>query len=69
MSTPSSAVHLAVQSPVRLSRMRDARVVHEYVETAELLPDALCRAGDRGLIRDVEVEGGASAPTLFTAFS
>jgi hypothetical protein len=49
--------------------MRDARVVHEYVETAELLPDALCRAGDGGLIRDVGVEGGAYAPTLFTDVS
>ena len=41
----------------RLSRMRDARVVHEHVETAELVPNALCRSGDGGLIRDVELEG------------
>ena len=36
--------------------MRDARVVHEHVETAELLPDALCRGGGGGLIRDIELE-------------
>jgi hypothetical protein len=32
-------------------------VVHEHVQTAELVPDALCRSGDGGLIRDVELEG------------
>ena len=39
-----------LERPARLSRMRDARVVHEHVETAELVPDALCRGGDGGLI-------------------
>jgi hypothetical protein len=37
--------------------MRDARVVHEQVETAELLSEALCGGGNGGLIRDVELEG------------
>jgi hypothetical protein len=37
--------------------MRDGRVVHQHVETAELVPDALCRGGDGGLIRDVELKG------------
>ena len=36
--------------------MRDARVVHEHVETAELVPDALRRGGDGDLIRDIELE-------------
>ena len=40
----------------RLSRMRDACVAHQRVETAELGWDALCRGGDGGLIRDVELE-------------
>ena len=30
-----------LECPARLSRIRDARVVHEYVETTELVPDAL----------------------------
>src|SRR6266849_7386192 len=46
-----------LERPARLSSMRDARVVHQHVETAELVPDALCRGGDGGLIRDVELEG------------
>lgn len=37
--------------------MRDARIVHERVKTPELVPDALCRGGDRGLICDVALEG------------
>jgi hypothetical protein len=36
--------------------MRDTRVVYKHVETAELVPDALCR-GDGCLIRDVELGG------------
>ena len=36
--------------------MRDAGVVDEHVETAELVPDALRGGGDGGLIRDVELE-------------
>jgi len=46
-----------LERPARLSRVRDGRVVHQHVETAELVPDALCRGGDGGLIRDVELEG------------
>jgi hypothetical protein len=46
-----------LERPAQLSRMRDARVVHEHVETAELVPDALCRGGNGGLIRDVELKG------------
>ncbi len=37
--------------------MRDARIVHEHVETAELKADTLCRSVDGGLICDVELEG------------
>ena len=37
--------------------MRDARVVHQHVQAAELNADALCRCSDRGLIRDVELDG------------
>jgi hypothetical protein len=46
-----------LECPARLSRIRNAREVPEYVKTAELVPDVLCRGGDRGLIRDVELEG------------
>jgi len=45
--------------------MRDGRVVHEHVQTAELLPDALRRGGDRGLIRDVELEGAGVRSDVF----
>jgi hypothetical protein len=37
--------------------VRDAGVVDEHVETAELVLDALCCSGDAGLIRDVELDG------------
>jgi hypothetical protein len=46
-----------LKRPSGVARMRDGRVVHEYVETAELLPDAFLGGGDRGLIRDVGLEG------------
>ena len=45
------------QRSARFSRMRDGRVVHQHVEAAELLPDALGRRGDRGLVGDIELEG------------
>src|SRR6266511_3411437 len=68
-------LHHLLERPARLSRMRDGRVVHQHVETAELVPDALCRGGDGGLIRDVELEGAGirsdalrgSLPTLEVA--
>jgi hypothetical protein len=44
--------HNILERPDRFSRTRYSRIVHEHVETAELLPDALCRGGDGGLIRD-----------------
>ena len=37
--------------------MRDARIVHEHVEAAKLIPDALRRGTNGSLIRDVELEG------------
>jgi hypothetical protein len=37
--------------------MRDPGVVYEHVETTELFPDVLGRSGDRGLIRNVELDG------------
>jgi hypothetical protein len=49
-------LHDLFERPARFTRMRDARVVHEHVEMAELVPNALCRGNDRGLIRDVELE-------------
>src|SRR5262245_33586147 len=65
-------LHHLLERPARLSRMRDGRVVDQHFETAELAPDALCRSGDGGLIRDVELEGArirsdalrGSLPTL-----
>src|SRR5258708_29707305 len=45
--------------------MRDARIVHEHVETAEFVPDALCRGGDGGLIRAVELEGSGIRSDAF----
>ena len=36
--------------------MRDGRVVHEHVEAADVVANALRRGGDRSLIRDVELE-------------
>lgn len=36
-----------LELPARLSRMRDARIVHEHVETAEFVPDAFCRGCDK----------------------
>ena len=52
----AARLHDLLERPARLSRMRDGRVVHQDVETAELVPDALCRGGDGGPIRDVELE-------------
>ena len=49
--------HDLLERPSRFSRMRDARIVHEHVETAELIPNAFCRGRDRGLICDVELKG------------
>src|SRR5262245_48884861 len=40
--------------------MRDARVVDEHVEAAELLQDPSCRGGDGGPIRHVELEGASA---------
>ena len=45
---------ISCERPTRLSGVRDARVVHEHVEAAELFLDALRRGGDGSLIRDVE---------------
>jgi hypothetical protein len=53
----AARTHHLLERPARLSRMRDGCVVHEHIETAELVPDPLCRGGDGGLIRDVELEG------------
>src|SRR5882724_4037779 len=54
-----------LKRPSGLARMRDGRVVHEHVQTAELLPDVLRRGGDRGLIRDVELEGAGVRSDAF----
>src|SRR5262249_11686126 len=48
-----------LERSARLSCMRDACVVHEHVETAELVSDALCRIGYGGVIRNVELEGAS----------
>ena len=45
-----------LEGRARLSRMRDGRVVHQDVETAELTSDALCRGGNEDLIGDVDLE-------------
>jgi len=54
-----------LKRPSGLARMRDGRTVREHVETAELLPDAFRRGGDRELIRDVELEGAGIRSDAF----
>lgn len=46
-----------VERRARLPRVRDTRVVHEHIKSAELVLDVLCRGGDGGLICDIDLKG------------
>jgi hypothetical protein len=51
-----------VEGQAALSRIRDSRVLDEYVEAAKLRADALRRGGDRRPIRHVELERDGAGP-------
>jgi hypothetical protein len=67
-----SRIHDLGERRTRLSGMRNSRVVHQHVETAEFAGDPIGCGGDGALIRHVELKGvgvradglGGSLPSL-----
>jgi hypothetical protein len=51
--------HHLFQRPARSIRVRDTRVVHEHIETAEFVADSLCCGSDGALIGDIELDGAS----------
>ena len=60
--TQAARRHDLLERPARRVDVRDAGIVHEHVESAELGADALGRPGDGALIGDVELHSVGVVP-------